>query len=400
VPVFEQVGEPDQPARTRFSHPKGWEPGITFDPTTQVPVEITSPPVPKVDGDDWSSVLDSMDFRLPDGYSLRLIAASYDPYAWTRQNVGDKATTAPAWRYKFAVTEASDVPVDGVAVLDRIKRSSKPRVKFDGEASFVTNLNDWQLAKEAGGGIEATIERLDAYFDMTLERAKDLGRHNLGELIVLGGGDIVEGCAIYPNQSFQIQGDRRTQSNLGTTLIVDYLDRLAPHFGRVRVLAVGGNHGEHRINGKRINRHDNDDCKVFEDAARELSRDQTLQHVTFAVAQEQPALTIDVQGHILALTHGHVYGKGKGGEPTLKAYNWYKNMAAAHHPVGDATVLVGNHFHHDLVKNWGTLLFVQNPAADGGSPEFADYSGTDCAPGLSTWVMDESSRFRDYEVIR
>jgi len=402
MPVFEDLSipEPAQPSRFRPAHPKGWEPGVKYDPTSGVPTELTSPPLPKIDGDDWSSVLDSMGFPLPDGYSLRLISAAYDPYAWTRAEVGKDATTAPAWRYKFAVVESAGVPVDAVAVLNMLKRSPKPRLKFDGEASYITNLNDWQLGKDAGGGIESTLERLDMYFDMVLARAKDLGRHHLGELVVLGGGDMVEGCAIYPNQSFQIEGDRRSQTNAATTLIVDYLDRLAPHFGRVRVLAVGGNHGEHRVNGKRVNRHDNDDCKVFEDAARELSRDTALGHVTFAVAQQQPALTIDVQGHVLALTHGHVYGKGSGGEPTLKAYNWYKNMAAAHHPVGDATVLVGNHFHHDLVKNWGTLLFVQNPAADGGSPEFADYSGTDCAPGLSTWVMNSNSRFRDYEVIR
>lgn len=390
-----------QPVRTRQAHPKGWEPGVKFD-ANQIPVEITTPLVPKVDGSKWSDALASMNFDLPEGYELRLVAASFDPVAWTRDSPDQKAAvTRPAWRYRFAVVLADAAAnVDVIGVLNRLKRSPRPRAKFIGESAYVVSLNDWQLYKDAGGGIDATLERLDKYFDMSLERAKDLGRRHLGELVVLGGGDLLEGCTIYPNQSYQIQGDRRTQTNAATTLIVDYLDRLAPHFERVRVLAVGGNHGEHRIDGKRINRHDNDDCKVFEDAARELSRDPKLQHVSFTIAQDQPALTIDIQGHITALTHGHVYGKGKGGEPSLKAYDWFKNMAAAHHPVGDATLLVGNHFHHDLVKNWGSLLFVQNPAADGGSPEFADYSGTDCPAGMSTWVMNAESRFRDYEVLR
>ena len=281
-----------------------------------------------------------------------------------------------------------------------MKRTPKPRTKFTGESAFVASLNDWQFGKDAGGGTAATLERLDGFFDMAVDRAKDLGKRNLGELVVLGGGDMVEGCAIYPNQERQIDLDRRAQATHATTAIVDFLDRMAPMFDRVRVLVVGGNHGEYRVNGKRINRHDNDDCKVFEDAARELSRDPKLQHVSFTIANEQPALTIDIQGHIVAMTHGNVYGKGKGQTPDMKAYEWYKNMAAAHHPVGDATLLVGNHFHHDLLKNWGNLLFVQTPAADGGSPEFGDYSGTDCPAGMSTWVMNAKSRFRDYEVLR
>ena len=398
------------PTRTRVTHPKGWEPGVKFDPETSIPTEITTPPVDRIAVGDWRSVLTTMQIDLPAGYELRLAEAKYDPAAWHRdvpfvdderkpgQRTKAPAVTRPVWRYRFLVVATSTAPkVDAVDILNRLHRTPKPRQQFAGDSAFVVNLNDWQLFKDDVG---ETVERLDRYFDLALERAKDLGRRNLGELVVLGGGDIVEGCTIYPNQAFQIRGDRRDQMNHATTLIESFLDRMAPAFPRVRVLAVGGNHGEHRVDGKRINRHDNDDCKVFEDTARAFARDPKMSHVSFMVAQDQPALTVDILGHITALTHGHVYGKAKGGEPSLKAYEWYKNMAAAHHPVGDAVVLVGNHFHHDIVKNWGTLLFVQTPAADGGSPEFADYSGTDCPPGMSTWVVSTESRFRDYEVLR
>lgn len=391
----------EQPQRQRPAAPKGWEPGVIFD-ANQVPVEITTPAIPQIDNGDWAVALESMKFNLPDGYELRLTNASFDPFAWTRDTPDQKqAVTKAAWRYKFAVVATGSItaPIDAASILNRLKRSPKPRTQYNGDAAFVVNLNDWQFGKDAGGGTEATIERLDTYFDLAVERAKDLGKRKLGELVVLGGGDMVEGCFIYPNQAHQIDLDRRAQANHATTAIVDFLDRLAPAFERVRVLAVGGNHGEHRVNGKRTNRRDNDDCKVFEDAARELSRDPKLQHVAFTIANDQPALTMDVQGHILALTHGSVYGKSPG-SPDLKAWNWFRNMAAGKQPVGDADILVGNHFHHDLVKNWGSLLFVQTPAADGGSPEFADYSGTDCPPGMSTWVMDAGSRLRDYEVLR
>jgi hypothetical protein len=129
-------------------------------------------------------------------------------------------------------------------------------------------------------------------------------------------------------------------------------------------------------------------------------RDEALSHVSFNIAYDQPALTVDINSHIYAVTHGSVYGKGNGGDPSTKAYNWYKNMAAAHNPTGDAVVLVGNHYHHEVIRNFGTLLFVQNPALDGGSPEFADYSGMSAEPGMATWVVTEKSRFTGYEVLR
>ncbi|GAA2577531.1 hypothetical protein [Microbacterium binotii] len=400
--------EPEYASRSRAAHPKGWEPGIAFDPDSGIPTELTTPVVAKIVGDDYANILDTMQVELPDGYELRLVAASYDPVAWTRDapygEDGNKtpAVTRPAWRYRFAVVPSEQrIELDALALLGRLKRTPKPRTQFTGDASFVTCVNDWQIGKVANGmGTPDLLERLDRYFDGVIDRAKDLGKRNLGELVILAGGDLVEGSFIYPNQAHQIDRNRRQQSNTATEVFIDYLDRVTGLFPRVRVLAVPGNHGEHRVDGRRIDRHDNDDVKVIEDAARTVSRDSRMQHVSFVIAQEQPALTMDVQGHIVALTHGNVYGKAKGATPDQKAYEWYKNMAAGHHPVGDATVLVGNHFHHDIVKNYGSLLFVQTPAADNGSPEFADYSGTDCPAGMTTFVMTERQKFRDYEVIR
>lgn len=394
--------EINQPARTRAPAPKGWEPGIRFD-ANQIPVELTTPAIPQVRDGDWDEALKSLNFPLPDGYELRLLAASFDPFAWTRADGQKLATTKPAWRYRFAVVLSADPAVivkDAATVLSALKRTPKPRTQFTGEAAFIVNLNDTQTGKSAGTGSQGLYERLDRYFDLAVDRAKDLGKRNLGEMVLLLGGDLVEGCDIFTNQPWQIDLDRRSQIRNTTVILLDMLDRLAPMFPRVRVLAVPGNHGEHRANGKRVNRHDNDDQLVAEGAAIAAARDKSLAHVAFTIADEQPSLTMDIQGHILALTHGSIYAKGKGQTPAQKAYEYYRNMAAAHHPVGDASVLVGNHFHHEVIVNFGNLLFIQNPAMDGGSPEFSDYSGTDADPGMATWVMNQPSKFRDYEVLR
>ena len=395
-----QRTEPVQPVRVRADHPKGWEPGIKF--TADDQQTITTSAMPKLDGDDdYRSVVESIIGTLPEGYQIRLVEARYDEAAWTRTDADQKyATTKPVWRYRFAVEPyVASQSVDGVAILNALKRSKPKGIKPSGDGTLVLNLNDTQIGKDAGGGTEATLERLDHYFDLAVERAKEVSR-GVDDLVLLLGGDLVEGCSIYPNQSFQIDLDRRAQIRTMTGVLLDMLDRLAPEFNKVRVLAVGGNHGEHRLNGKRVNRHDNDDQLVAEGAAMAAERDPKLAHVAFTIAYEQPALTMDIQGHILALTHGSVYGKSASGAPATKAYNWFKNMAASRHPVGDADILVGNHYHHEIITNFGNLLFVQNPAMDGGSPEFADYSGTDCAPGMATWVMNKQSRLTGYEVLR
>ena len=393
--------QPSLASRTRSHHPKGWEPGIRFDENNVR--FVTTESLPAMESEvDFREALAAIGVDIPDGYRVRIAEMRYDPVAWTRDDPEQKfATTKPAWRYRFVIEpDTSAATVDGIEVINSlIRRKARTKKRPTGEGSLVTNLNDTQAGKDSGGGTPALLERLEDFFDLLNERISDDRKH-IGDLVILLGGDLVEGCNIFPNQSFQIDQDRRAQIRTMTGVVLTMLDRFAPEFPTVRLMAVPGNHGEHRANGKRVNRHDNDDQLVAEGAALAAGRDSKLEHVNFNIAYDQAALTMDIHGHILAATHGSIYGKMTGATPDQKAYGWYKNMAAAHHPVGDATVLVGNHFHHDIVKNFGNLLFIQNPAMDGGSPEFSEYSGTDSAPGMSTWIMNTQQRFTGYEVLR
>jgi hypothetical protein len=358
--------------------------------------------LPTLEGEpDFAAAITEMGIDIPVGYRVRIAEMKYDPMAWTRETTDQTlAVTKPVWRYRFVVEPDTSAPtVDGIAVLNSLKRNSRSQKAVSGENTMVFNINDTQTGKDAGGGTEALIERLDNFFALAETRITENHKFT-GDGVLFLGGDLVEGCSIYPNQMWQIDMDMRAQIRTTTGIILNFLDRVATQFPRFRVMAVPGNHGENRYNGKRNNRHDNFDQLVAEAAAMAAERDKKLSHVAFNIAYDQPALTMDIQGHIYALTHGSIYGKGKGGGPDEKAYNWYKNMAAAHNPVGDATVLVGNHYHHEVIRNFGQLLFVQNPAMDGGSPEFEDYSGMSADPGMSTWFVTPDNRFTGYEVLR
>jgi len=391
--------EPSLASRIRVSHPKGWEPGVRF--VAEDTQEITTTVVGTLEGEpDWRAAINQMGFDIPEGYRVRIAEMRYDPAAWGREEQGDDATTRPVWRYKFIVEPVAveQDTIDAVEILNKLKRLKNTKPKASGDATFVLTLNDTQIGKNSGGGTDATIARLDNFFNLAQDRLDDV-RKQVGDLVILMVGDLVEGCNIFPNQAFSIDRDRRAQIRETTLITLDMLDRFAPQFDTVRVMAVPGNHGEQRMNGKRVNRHDNDDVLVAEAAAMAAERDPKLEHISFNIALEQPALTMDVQGHILGATHGSVFGK-TAGNPSQKAYNWFKNMAAGRHPVGDSDVLVSAHFHHEQIVNWGKLLWTQLPAMDGGSPEFADYSGTDAAAGMATWMMAKENKFFGYEVLR
>lgn len=394
-----EMAAPSLVSRLRVNHPKGWEPGIKFDERNVR--FVTTDILPVLEGEpDFAKAIKDMGIEIPEGYRVRIAEMKYDPVAWTRESPNQKyATTQAAWRYRFVIEPDISVPfVDGIAILNDLKRKPKS-AKVTGDKTLVLTLNDTQAGKIGGGGTEALIERMDKFFRLAEARIDD-DKKQLEDLVILLGGDLIEGCNIFPNQSWQIDRDMRDQIRLMTGITLDMLDRLATRFPRSRVIAVGGNHGENRQNGKRVNRHDNFDQLVAEATAIAAGRDSALQHIDFNIAYDQSALTGDIRGHIYAVTHGSIYGKGKGSGPDEKAFNWYKNMAASHSPIGDAVVLVGNHFHHEVIRNFGTLLFVQNPAMDGGSPYFAEYSGMEAEAGMSSWIVTNESRFTGYEVLR
>jgi hypothetical protein len=294
--------------------------------------------------------------------------------------------------------------VDAVALMNSIEAKSRPVVAQNGgtESTFCLDWADWQMAKLEGGGSAGLIERLQNAFDLAEERIGELrtiGR-KLNELVIFGGGDMVEGCVIYPNQSYEIDDHRRGQIKNTVAMIIKGIKQLAPHFDTVRVVVVPGNHGEHRINGNRTTIGDNDDLLVFEMAQLGIESDPAFKHVSFEIADREISITTKVQGWTYGLTHGDVYGKTGGTGIRNKVFNWFKTMAGNRHPVGQSDVLLTHHFHHDALEDWGATLWVQNPTMDGGSHYFKEATGHDTKPGMNSWVVTQTERFQDKQVLR
>ena len=278
---------------------------------------------------------------------------------------------------------------------------------FDDEQSaFVISINDIQLGQSYNGGSKATIAQFYEYVELARKRVRQLRRagRSLETLVVVFGGDLIEGCVIYGNQAFNLDMHQKQQVEGVIALTLHALDVLAPMFDEVKVLAARGNHGENRIDGKRTTLGDNMDTHCVEMAKLALARDPKMQHIEWVIADTEDGVWVDVLGWTLVTTHGDVYAKGVAGATTdKKAQAWMKNMAASRRKfgrLGTPDVLIGHHFHHDKMVDWGDCLFRQTPSQDRGSPYFEQATGEYSDSGMLSFVMTDSVRYVDERVLR
>jgi len=388
--------------RARQAAPRGHEPGVKW--ADDGTATVTTPLLPQLATElDWRQAVDNLyPGVIPDGHRLVLVEARYDPVAWTRDEQGQDALTKPAWRYRFRV-EPSPATADQVDFAVRLralrKAAGKRRapIKAAGigeDAARIMSWNDWQIGKGENGGTQATMDR----FLWCLERFRFhtwRGAH----LVVVIGGDIKEGCEIFPNQAYSLDMDDRAQENTAVDMMLYGLDMLAGSYKRVTVLAIGGNHGENRRTGSKVNRHDNGDLRIVENVARVAERDKRLGHVNFVIAKSEPVKSIEVAGHILATTHGQAYGKAQSGNIEQKVYKWYTARSAQRLPGGGADVLITHHYHHNMMRDYGSWMWRQTPALDGASMHFTDGTSMWSRPGMLTAVMHPGSRWTDELVL-
>lgn len=398
-----------QPARReRTSAPSGFEPGIRYE-SSGVQV-ITTPPMEHLaNEDDWEKAVASLGVSVPPGWRLRLVEARYDPAAWHRDNVNEDAVTRPVWRYRFAVepvaggTDNLDELVAGILKA----KPPKPTKAKGVPATQVILWADWQLFKAAGDGIVGTVDRIQRSWAATVAAKREwaYAGFDVNDLVIIGNGDIIEGCSIFPNQSYEITGDLRDQRNVARRLIVGGVRALAPHYQTVRGSVVGGNHGENRQNTKRVNRHDNSDAEVFESAADVLVENpDAFNHVSWQIPADELAATIDARGWVLGHQHGHLAAGS--GSPEAKIRGWYEKQAAAKTAVGDSHILCSGHYHHERLADWGAIdatrsgcKWVQCAALDGGSRFFSDMFGAESPPSLTTFLVTEDHRMERYQAI-
>jgi predicted phosphodiesterase len=374
----------------KHKHPQGWEPislgerggYITSEPLAAAP-------------DDWDALLTQL---LPDGMDpadYEVDGQSVEVRAWDA-NTGE-AGIQRLYYFKARIkrrTELSDVPLaDIVAAAKKAKRPNLAQV-ITGRTYWlqVTDLQAGQADGQGVAGMVAKALELAHLAKDDLAQLKKCGRPAESIFIPITG-DLVEGISgWYEMQTFSVALDRRDQVKLVRRLLTEMLLELRTTGLPIHVAVVPGNHGENRQNGKAFTTlSDNDDVAVVEQIAEAFAL-ANLDGFTWSFPQrDRLSMTVEVQGWVIGLTHGHIARGGAGVEG--KILGWFKSMAAAREPIGDADVLFTGHYHHHRFQNLiGNTEWVQGGALCDASAWFSQSFGLVSDPVVMKGTITREQR--------
>jgi hypothetical protein len=384
---------PEPPDRTlrRPDHPKGWEPGIVFDPTSgagSITVQSDDEPDPAI----WDHLI--ADWGL-DPKRCAIVPGSVQIRAWDA-NLG-KGEIRRLKYYRATITARTpgkdQADVEQLCAQIMKRRPAKPVVEAT-ERALVVCLSDWQVGKGEGDGSTGTVHRILTARDALVARVKELRRVGKAPSVIylVGLGDLVEGCAEhYASQTFSVDLDRAQQTRVVRRLILAYVDSVVDLAPRIVLAAVPGNHGENRKDGKAFTTvaTDNDDLTTVETVGEILSANPARYgHVSVVLAQDY-TLALDVCGVVVAWNHGHTAKKS--GHAAAVMEDWWRGQVMGRQDVSDADILVAGHRHHLVVSESTGRTFLQAPAMDPGSDWYTSSTGNNSPAGLLTFCVGRES---------
>jgi predicted phosphodiesterase len=277
--------------------------------------------------------------------------------------------------------------LDAEALIDEIKKWRPERgIKVaTGEGAFVVAPSDQQIGKKANGqGTQQSIDRILYLTEASVSRFKDLKKIglNLGTIVLALPGDHVEGLT---SQNGRLQG--QAASDLGLTeqvrvarrLLMAQIKAFAPYAERIVVPVINGNHDEvtRQVAADPADGWNVEIASAVQDACAE---NPALQHVEFRYPSTgHQTLTIDINGTMLGLFHGHQAGRD--------VMKYLSGQAAGQTALGLADVWISGHFHNFKSVDIGQRLWLQCPTTDPGSEWFRDRAGLESKPGLLTLVI-------------
>lgn len=367
-----------------------WRPGVVWEGEEGT---VTTTPMIGDNHPDWDAVLRVWGLD-PEKFSV------VEPVLF---NVwGDPTGTLNRqWKGKVVQRATARAGVDLEDLISEIKKHKPKKPAATGDSAFIVALSDWQIGRgDPGDGLKEVVQRVLESIDSVERRIKELRKsgRTLGQLVVVGLGDIVEGCGdeFYAMGTFTSEADRRDQVKIARRLIRDAIARWANHFDDVLVAAVGGNHGENRRNGKAFTTfNDNDDVAVFEQVAEVFGANpEAYGHIKFVLPTHKLALTIEVQGKILGLTHGHLARNS--GNVEQKVRKWLADQALGRQ--FECDILLTGHYHHLRAVDWGSVMWLQTPAMCN-SLWFTQSTGQWAQTGTLTLTINPEHGVRDIAVV-
>jgi hypothetical protein len=380
--------------RPRIKHPTGWEPGID---TAAGHVTYRTNTRPDETVHDWTFILedyglDPKTFRVVEPVQVR----SWDA------NVGD-GQVQRLYYYRAAIRSSVD-DVDYDDLLDRIRKKPDRRIpdQTDGGRSLVVCLSDWQLGKCDGEGTAGVVNRVKALQTDLKTHGRRLRKTGvqIDQLVVLGLGDLVEGCSgWYPMQAWNVELDQRGQLRLAYELITALLDDWAGEFPKLVVAAVAGNHGENRQAGKAYTTFgDSLDIQAFEIVQHAFqSNPGRYPNIGWLIPANELSISLEASGTIIGMAHGHQTRGSK--HAATRVWDWWQGQQMGRRPVADADILVTGHYHYLSVVANGGRTHIQVPPLDSGSDWFAERYGMETTAGAVVFTVGQDRQANHLTVL-
>ena len=381
----------------KHNHPAGWTPGITLGAESGVLVTEPLAEAPS----DWDAILREL---LPDGIDpteFAIDGTTVEVRAWDG-NIGNGELKRFYYFKARIKRRTADIPGVDLDDIIAVAKRAKPRQlkPVANDRTYCLQITDLQAGQADGDGIEGMVARalqIPVLVKDDLTALKKAGKPATSIFVALTG-DLVEGIdGWYAMQAFSVSLDRREQVKLVRRLVSEILVSVAGLGLPVHVAVVPGNHGENRQNGKAYTTlGDNDDVAVIEQIAEAFALSDKFDHVTFSFPdKERLSLTVEVQGWIVGLTHGHVARTT--GVPAQKILNWFKSQSASRDPMGDADLLVTGHYHHVILQQLiGDTWLLQGGALCDASAWFSQSYGLVSDPALNKWTMTRDQMIEQF----
>lgn len=400
------AGNPTPPAtpRTgRVEHPKGWEPGYTWDgntgsvstgPLTERPTTWDAYLIDAGMDPDDVEVIEPVNIRGWDG-----MQASIDSDTGLRVS-----GVVRMHYYKLNIRRRTTTVVPNLAQLFTSARTARKTAKAAAEkplkatSATVVLWADPQTGKVASrGGTAQLVERQQGYLEGIEAYSK---KHGNQAAYLFDLGDLVEGFENTSSQMFTNDLSLMDQIDIATTVELEVVKVLARTHASVVMAGVGSNHCAWR-SGKGLLGLPGDDWGIF--ALKQIRKALAMNpdkfgHVSVVWPDKHEAtLALDVAGTIVGLAHGHQVNNPD------QIPLWWAKQTHGGQAIADADILLTGHYHHLRIQPTGqnrhtgrSKWWLQAPTMDNGSDWYRQAGGgSDSDPGLLIFSVNEHGWIRD-----
>ena len=371
-------------------HPNGDKAWATVSPDGG---ELSTGAMPTELGTDWDVVLRGFGLD-PDIFEI--VDDTVRMSKWQSSKRLENGDRDLIWLYSYKarfkrknLTALPDKEIDDIRTyVQKWKSVAKTTAPISSEkgSTLVVCWADQQLGKSAGGGTDATVERIMDSYQATVQRVKDLRKigRNIEKIAIVNMGDPVEGCdGNYASQLFTVELTQRQQLLLAIDLWAQGIRQLSPLAEEAEFISVLCNHGEWVRRGGKAITSDSDNAGGFltDAVKRVLDGRPETDKLKWNIPHDEMITTSVLSGIKVAFTHGH--------KISGKEVEWLRGQSIKilREEGREPDIWVTAHRHHLQVQDFGPWYRFQCPSNDGGSKWYTDMSGNWSTPGTLTFLV-------------